>query len=539
MLHTPYPETMSRLVTTLAGLGPVRAAVNAGFHSYARRRVAQVAALDPAEVQRRTLLHLVRKARDTRFGRDHQFPNIRTVEDYRRAVPLRTYEDLWLDYLKDQYPVFDNLTWPGRVPYLALTSGTTTANTKYIPITREMLASNQKAAQSMVAFDLAANPRSRLFRGKLFMLGGSTDLKQPGPGVEEGDLSGVTAKNVKPWLLPYAFPPLDLALDPVWDRKLATLAERSLREPVTLVSGVSSCLLSLFQKLLDLTGKSTVPEVWPKLEVVVHGGVKFDPYREAFATYLGRDRVRLQESYPCSEGFVAFGDPATGLLRLMLDHGIYYEFVPAEELDSENPTRHWLGNIETGVNYAIVVSTCAGMWSHIIGDTVRFESLSPPLLTFTGRTKYALSAFGEHLVNEEVEAAMAAAGAATGATIRDWHLGPAFHPPLGHHDFVVEFLRPPADSTAFRDALDDALCAANADYRWYRRVGARLPAPALVVAGPGGFEGWMRSRGKLGGQHKVPRMDATGALTGELMNYLDVSGSTHMKITMGMSSAAV
>ena len=181
--------------------------------------------------------------------------------------------------------------------------------------------------------------------------------------------------------------------------------------------------------------------------MVVHGGVKFDPYRKAFQEILGRTDIRLQETYPCSEGFIAFGDPKTELLRLLLDHGLFYEFVPVAELDSPNPTRHWLGTLERGVNYAIVVSTCAGMWGHIIGDTVRFESLDPPLLTFTGRTRYTLSAFGEHLINEEIEAAMASASSASRASVRDWHVGPVFEGALGYHQYVLEFLDPPPTQT--------------------------------------------------------------------------------------------
>ena len=249
---------------------------------------------------------------------------------------------------------------------------------------------------------------------------------------------------------------------------------------------MSSCLLTLFQRLLELTGKATVAEVWPTLEVVVHGGVKFDPYREAFQTLLGAATIGLQESYPCSEGFIAFGDPATGLLRLMLDHGLFFELVPWDELGSSRPTRHWLGDVQTGINYAIVVSTCAGMWAHVIGDTIRFESLTPPLLTFTGRTKYTLSAFGEHLINEEVEGAIAAASTATAASVRDWHVGPVFHEPLGHHLYVVEFLKPPADLAEFRHLLDDDLARRNARYRWFRAPGGGLSMPAVVVAAPGG-----------------------------------------------------
>jgi hypothetical protein len=355
----------------------------------------------------------------------------------------------------------------------------------------------------------------------MFFLGGSTNLEEPVPGVRQGDLSGIASLRVGSWLRPYTFPPLELALEPDWDRKLARLAETSREEPITAVGGVPSWLLVLFGKLLERTGRATLAEVWPALEMVIHGGVKFDPYRPAFEAILGSPSIRLQETYPCSEGFIAFGDPATGLLRLLFDHGIFYEFVPVDELGGPSPTRHWLGTAQVGVNYAIVVSTCAGMWSHVIGDTIRLESLEPPLLTFTGRTKYTLSAFGEHLISEEVEAAIAAASATTGAAVRDWHVGPVFDGALGHHLYVVEFLTPPADLAGFRDALDADLIGRNADYAAHRAEGVGLPPPALVVAAPGGFDGWMRARGKLGGQHKVPRMDGAGTLTAELTSFLE------------------
>lgn len=504
----------------LAGMTPVRAAVNRGFHAYARRRMRTLDRLDPVAVQERTLRALVRMAGSTRFGRDHRFDEIRSVADFQDRVPARTYEELWDLYLKDHYPAFEDLTWPGRIPFLALSSGTTTGATKYIPVSRAMVASNRKAAQTMVAADLASRPDSRLFLGRFFFLGGSTDLAEPAPGVGQGDLSGIAAKTVGPWLRPYTFPPLDLALDPNWDRKLAALVGRSLDEPITLVSGVSSCLVTLFQRLIERSGKATVAEVWPRLEVVVHGGVKFDPYRDTFDTLLGSPGIRLRESYPCSEGFIAFGDPGTGLLRLLLDHGLFYEFVPVDELGADRPTRHWLGDVRTGVNYAIVVSTCAGMWAHVIGDTVRFESLTPPLLTFTGRTRYTLSAFGEHLISEEVEGAVADASAMTGASVRDWHVGPVFRDPLGHHLFVFEFLRPPSDLVGFRRLLDEELSRRNAHYHWFRAEGASLPVPALLSAGAGAFDDWMRSRGQLGGQHKVPRMESSGTITAELVTFL-------------------
>jgi hypothetical protein len=272
--------------------------------------------------------------------------------------------------------------------------------------------------------------------------------------------------------------------------------------------------------VLAQSGKRTLVEVWPDLELIVHGGVKFDPYRAAFRSLVGSPRVRFLETYACSEGFIAFGDPRTELLQLVFDQGIFYEFVPAGELDSARPTRHWLGTVDCGVNYAVIVSTCAGLWAHVIGDTIRFESREPPLLTFTGRTRQTLSAFGEHLIGEELEAAIAGAAAATGAAVRDWHVGPVFDESPGYHHYVVEFLAAPADVRRFRDALDAELARRNADYRAHRAPGVGLPAPALVVARPGGFEAWMRRRGKLGGQNKVPRVDNSGAMTQDLLDFL-------------------
>lgn len=508
---------LSHVVETRA----VRHAVNAGFHAYARRRTRHLVRIDPGAVQRETLRRLLRHARGTRFGKDHHFSAVRTIADFQNAVPLRTYEDLWNAYLRDAYPRLEDLTWPGHVPYFALTSGTTQGATKYIPVTNAMVRSNLRASKTMLAYQLAAHPDSHLFLGKMFFLGGSTELERPAQDVRQGDLSGIAALRVGEWLRPFTFPPLELALIPDWDEKLSRLAESSLNEPITLVGGVPSWLLMLFNRLLELSGKATVSEVWPQLELVVHGGVKFDPYRSSFQDAIGVSGVRFQETYPCSEGFIAIGDPDTGLLRLMFDHGIFHEFVPVDELGSARPTRHWLGTVERGVNYAIVVSTCAGMWAHVIGDTVRFESLSPPLIAFTGRTKYSLSAFGEHLISEEVEAALTLAAEQTRAAIREWHVGTVFEGTLGHHHYLVEFLQPPDNLIRFRDAFDADLIRRNADYQAHRVEGVGLPPPWLSHVRTGGFEAWMRSRGKLGGQHKLPRMDDSGKLTAEIAAFLN------------------
>ncbi len=520
------------ILERLSGSRLARRAADAAFGHYARRRVARLDRYSAARSQEQTLLRLVGQAARTRFGRDHGFATIRTVADYQRRVPLRDYEAFWGEYWRPAFPHLTDSTWPGQVPYLALSSGTTTGSTKYIPVSAEMLASNRRAALTSLAWFRAAHPDAALFGGRMFFLGGSTDLNRPNPAfpqTQAGDLSGIATREVPAVLRPYTYPPPDLALLSDWEEKLNRLAAESARLPVTLVSGVPSWLLVLFERLRQRTGRERISEVWPTLRVVVHGGTRFDPYRSLFRRLVG-DGVHFLETYPASEGFVAAEDPRHGLLRLIPDHGVFFEFVPVGELGSGRPTRHTVADVVPGVQYAVVLTTCAGLWGYGLGDTVCFERRDPPLLRFTGRTRQFLSAFGEPLIGEEVERAVAQAAAVAGTDVVDFHVGPVFPASTGaagHHRFLVEFARPPGDVASFARELDAALCRINEDYRAHRAGDLTLRGPEVVPVRRGGFADWMRARGKLGGQHKVPRMDNSGRLTGELTEWFRGAAGDH------------
>lgn len=518
------PSLMHRLLDT----GPARRLGNKFFLNFARRRLAELDQLDVAAVQERTLQKLVRAAQHTRFGKEHDFCRIRTRQDYLRLVPLRTYEDFWRDYWQPVFPRLANVTWPERVRFHALSSGTTSGATKYIPITPAMLASNKKAALTLLSGFTAAFPFSGLFSGQMFFLGGSTDLTRLEDGSQMGDLSAIANITVPGWLRPFSFPPPELALLKDWDEKLARLAAESLRHRITLFGGVPSWMLIMIDRLKKLTGKSTLAEIWPHLRLIIHGGIKFDPYRELFRKEVGSEDVAFVESYPASEGFIAFEDPRhPQLLRPIPDHDLYLEFVPVDELNAARPTRHSLAEIELRVNYAVVLTTCAGLWSYVIGDTVSFESRTPLLLRFTGRTKYFLSAFGEHLISEEIEKAVTAGAEAVGGTAMDFHVGPVFpagEEKIGHHLYLVEFAAPVADPNRFVATLDQKLGELNEDYLAHRKGDTSLLAPRLRVVKPGGFTAWMRAHGKLGGQHKLPRMDNSGKLTAAISSWLAEQG---------------
>jgi hypothetical protein len=507
---------------SILGSAPVRRTVDAGFGWYARQRAAETDAIRLADRQQETLLALVRQARDTRFGREHDFAGIHSIADYQARVPLRDYEAFWREYWQAGFPRLSNVTWPGSYPYFALSSGTTSGTTKYVPITRQMLRSNERAATTAIAWLRAARPDLSLFTGKMFFLGGSTNLQPAGTarnGPLMGDLSGIVAHEASSLIRPYTYPPEDLSLLGDWERKLELLAERSVRERITAVTGVPSWLLVLFDRLRQVTGRDKLIDIWPQLKLIVHGGTKFDPYRELFRATIGSDEVQFLETYPASEGFVAAEDPRHGLLRLLPDHHIFYEFVPAAELGSPSPVRHTAAEVIPGVQYAVILTTCAGLWSYILGDTVCFESCDPPLLRFTGRTQQFLSAFGEHLIGEEIERAISSAALSSDSSVVDFHVGPIFPQTpqgAGRHRYYVEFVRPPADLHRFARVLDAALSELNEDYRAHRQGDLTLAGPEVVPVPRGGFACWMKSRGKLGGQHKVPRMDNTGELAGSL-----------------------
>jgi hypothetical protein len=500
---------------------------------YAARRLRRLATVLPMEAQESQLRRLLSRARSTPFGRRHDFARLRSVADFQNAVPLRRYDDFWREFWQASFPNFAGLTWPGPIPYLAVTSGTTTGRNKYIPVSREMLAANRRAAFDVLTHHMANRPGSRLLGGRNFVLGGSMALTREAPGIWSGDLSGIAATEVPFWARPRYFPPPREALVADWETKIATLAGLSLQADIRSISGTPSWLLVFFEKLAQCRPDAPrrLASYYPDLELLVHGAVNFAPYRRSFEELLAGSRAELREVYPASEGFIAIADrgPDQGL-RLLLDNGIFYEFVPVEELDSERPVRHWIGSAEPGINYALVLTTCAGLWSYVLGDTVKLIDKSPPRLLITGRTTYFLSAFGEHLIAEEIERAVAAAAAAIESAVNDYVVAPVYPErggeQRGGHLFVVEFAGPSPSTSAvagFAGMLDQSLIAANEDYAARRSTGAGMRPPKIRVVRTGGFAGWMKARGRLGGQHKVPRIINDPELLRDLMAFLDQS----------------
>lgn len=520
------PWTDRMLVRRIADAAQVR---------LAHRRVAELDRLDAGQAQRHALLRMVRHARSTLFGRDHHFERIDTIKEYQHRVPLRDYEYFWTNYWSARYPRLDNITWPGFTPYYALSSGTTSGTTKYIPITRAMIRSNAKAAFTTLSFFRHSYPKASLLTGQFFFLGGSTDLRTQNDGSLAGDLSGIAAREVTDALRPYTFPPYDLSTLSDWEVKVQRLAEESARRPITALSGVPSWMLILFDRLKKITGKATIAEIWPQLRLVIHGGTKFDSYRDLFRREIGSDEVRFCEVYPASEGFIATEDPRHHLLRLVPDHDVVMEFIPCEDLDDQGRpklrvTRHLVDEVERGVRYAVAVSSCSGVWGYLLGDTVIFESRVPPLLRFAGRTKNFLSAFGEHLIEEEVEQAVAFAAQQAGVATTDFHVGPVFPATPsapGHHLYLIEFRdQPPRDLGAFSRAVDAKLIELNEDYAAHRVGDLTMLLPEVRVVPRGGFAAWMKSRGKYGGQNKVPRMDNNGTMTAQIQQWIQEHANT-------------
>ena len=480
----------------------------------ARRRLGVLAQQHVAAAQEQVLLRLVHKAQNTRFGRDHDFARIRSIADFQRQVPLRRYDDFWREYWKPSFPRARDCTWPGLAPFYAMSSGTSTGLNKYIPTTHELIHTNAQMVRDVLAHHLANHPGTRVLRGKVFALGGTTELTREAPGVESGDLSGIELREIGWPMRRWFFPPVSMSAIADYESKITTLAEASLQEDIRMILGPPNWLLVYFDRLLKLRpGVTRLVDIFPHLELIVHGGMAFGPYRQRFLRLIEGSHAELREVYAASEGFFAVADRGNGEgLRLVVDSGIFYELVPVSELGSRDPTRHWLGNAEPGVEYALAICNPAGAWAYLIGDTVRLVEKDPARVLVTGRTSYVLTPFGEHVIHDQLEDAIGRASRAARIEVAEYTVGPIFPAegsPVGGHLLIVESVGAAPSPEALRtfgQVLDERLVALNEDYARRRANDLGMLPPEIIGVPPGTFYEWLQREGRLGGQIKVPRV---------------------------------
>ncbi len=480
---------------------------------YALLRTRRLEAIRPAALQAATLKRLLHRAVDTDFGRAHRFATINSIETYQRQVPIRDYADFWTDWWEPAYPDLVNVSWPGKIPHFSLTSGTTTGRSKYIPYTIDMRRSAMRGFLDLLCFHFKCRPQSRLMGGAVLALTGPVGLDSAPDGATAAAVSAITADALPGWLRYRVLPPPELADLGDWQEKIHRLAPLSLTGDVRFLGGSPNWLLIFLAEVAKLhPGRlDRLADWYPGLELIVHGGVNFAPYRDRFRALLADSHAETREMYSASEGVFAYADRDDGQgMRLHLDGKIFYEFVPPDQLTAPGPDRRWIGTAETGVDYALVISSAAGLWSYVVGDIVRLVDLDPPRLIVTGRVQQGLSTFGEHLIEAEIAEALAGAAAAQGIAVLDYSVGSQRGETSGHHLFLIEpTVLANVDGSDRSDrlatAIDTRLCALNEDYAELRRDQA-LGAPQVRLVPPGGFAAWMKIRRKLGGQNKVPRI---------------------------------
>lgn len=478
----------------------------------------------PFDIQHETLLNLLHRARDTRWGEKYNYGKINSVEDFQQTVPLQTYEEVkpWVDRLREGEP---DLLWPGEVKWFAKSSGTTSDKSKFIPVTREALEDcHLRGPKDVFAIYIKNYPETKVLYGKTLTLGGSHRINNFSNNSYYGDLSAILIENVPFWTDFIRIPPAEIALIEEFEEKIEQIIETSLDQNVTSLAGVPSWYLVLLKRILEKTGKSNILEVWPNLEVFTHGGVNFEPYREQYKKLIPSENMHYMETYNASEGFFAIqDDPSRHDMMLMLDYGVYYEFIPMSEFGSENPRVLTLEQVELSENYALVISTNAGLWRYIIGDTIQFTSKNPYRLKITGRTKHFINAFGEEVIVDNAESALQTACQKTGAIISEYTAGPVFmgDNQKGAHQWIIEFEKEPADINEFARLLDKRLQELNSDYEAKRYKNLTLELPNLTVAPRGTFYLWMKNRGKIGGQNKIPRLSNDRKYLDELLKLLE------------------
>ncbi|MEO0469843.1 MAG: GH3 auxin-responsive promoter family protein, partial [Bacteroidota bacterium] len=451
------------------------------------------------------------RARNTEWGKRYHFSEINRIDSFRERVPISTYEELYPDIERHMLGEPDIL-WPGRIEWFAKSSGTTNDKSKYIPVSHESLEDcHYKAGQDMLAMYLTARPDSKLFTGKSLSIGGSHTASPVGPQARVGDVSAVILENLPKFYELMRAPSKEVALMDQWESKIEAMAREIEDENITGLAGVPTWTMVLINRLFERKGitSGNLLEIWPDLEVFFHGGVSFTPYLKQFEAMIPSDSMTYIDCYNASEGFFGLqNDPDDPDLLLLLDYGIFYEFIKVEELHQEQPRSYILSEIELGQNYAMVISTNGGLWRYCIGDTIAFTSRTPYKFRVTGRTKQFINAFGEELMVDNAERAIAFACQKSGAEVKDYTAGPIYlaGTDKGGHEWVVEFSRLPENLSAFTQLLDQRLRELNSDYDAKRTADLALSLPRVHSLPEGSFHRWMKKRNKLGGQHKVPRL---------------------------------
>lgn len=461
------------------------------------------------KMQEEVLRFLVSRARDTEYGRKHLFNQIHDYNDFVQNIPVNDYESLKGDIDRMRHGE-ENILWPGLVKWYAKSSGTTNDKSKFIPVTQEGLQHiHYQGPRDTVAFYFENNPQSRLFDGKSLILGGSHSPNYDLPDSLVGDLSAILIENITPAAELFRVPKKATALLSDFEVKRDRIARETINKNVTNISGVPSWMLSVLVRVLELSGAKHLEEVWPNLEVFFHGGIAFTPYRKQYEQIITSPKMHYMETYNASEGFFGIqNDPNDKSMLLMLDYGVFYEFIPVDELGSDHPNIVPLSGVEVGKNYAMLISSSCGLWRYEIGDTVRFTSRNPYKFVITGRTKYFINAFGEELIMDNAEKGLAYACEKTGAVVSEYTAVPVYmdNKARCRHQWLIEFSKEPENLDEFASILDKRLQEINSDYEAKRFHDITLQRLEIVKARPNLFNDWLKSKGKLGGQHKVPRL---------------------------------
>jgi hypothetical protein len=463
----------------------------------------------PFETQKEVLFTILARASQTEWGRKYDFNSIESAAKYRQRIPVQTYED-FAPVVERMRKGESNITWPGEIKWFAKSSGTTDTKSKFIPISQESLEEcHFRGGKDILAIYSSINSETGIFKGKGLTLGGSHRVNSFSNDSLYGDLSAILIQNAPFWVDIIRTPKAEIALIEDFEVKLARIAEATADENVTSISGVPSWYLVMLRHVLEYTGKQNILEIWPDLEVFFHGGISFEPYREIYRELIPSERMRYMETYNASEGFFGIQDDLSSRdMLLMLDYGVFYEFIPADQASSKNPSALHVGEVQTGVNYAIVISTNGGLWRYMIGDTIMFTSLFPHKFRITGRTKHFINAFGEEVIIDNAEKAIATACHETGAIVAEYTAGPVYMgtKTKGAHEWIIEFEKEPASLEKFRDALDAGLQRVNSDYEAKRFHDITLLPPVIRPVPRGTFIQWFREKNKLGGQNKMPRL---------------------------------